>query len=61
VKDKIKELAMNSGNKNVRILYRGLIEFKRGYQPRNTLANDENGGLIADSYSILNRWKNYFS
>jgi hypothetical protein len=22
---------------------------------------DENGDLLADSYSILNRWKNYFS
>jgi hypothetical protein len=22
---------------------------------------DESGDLLADSYSILNRWKNYFS
>jgi hypothetical protein len=22
---------------------------------------DENGDLLADSHSILNRWKNYFS
>jgi hypothetical protein len=22
---------------------------------------DENGDLLADSYNILNRWKNYFS
>jgi hypothetical protein len=25
------------------------------------LLNDENGDLLADSYNILNRWKNYFS
>jgi hypothetical protein len=25
------------------------------------LVNDENGDLLADSHSILNRWKNYFS
>jgi hypothetical protein len=33
---------------------------KRGYLPRNNLAKDENGDLLADSH-ILNRWKNYFS
>jgi hypothetical protein len=29
LKDKINELAMNSKNKNIRDLYRGLNEFKR--------------------------------
>jgi hypothetical protein len=42
-------------------LYRGINEFKRGYQPRNNLVKDENGDLLADSHNILNRWKNYFS
>jgi hypothetical protein len=50
-----------SKNKNIRNLYRGINEFKRGCQPRNNLAKDENGDLIADSHSILYRWKNYFS
>jgi hypothetical protein len=35
LKDKINELATNSKNKNIRDLYRGIHEFKRGYQPRN--------------------------
>jgi hypothetical protein len=48
-------------NENIRDLYRGIIGFKRGYQPRNNLVKDENGDLLADSYNILNRWKNYFS
>jgi hypothetical protein len=52
---------MNSKNKNIRDLYRGINGFKRGYQPRNNLVNDENGDLLADSQNILNRWKNYFS
>jgi hypothetical protein len=52
---------MNSKNKNIRDLYRGRIECKRGYQPRNNLVKDENGDLIADSHNIFNRWKNYFS
>jgi hypothetical protein len=50
------ELATNSKNKNIR----GINKFKRGYQPRRYL-KDENGDLLADSHNILNRWKNYFS
>jgi hypothetical protein len=30
VKDKINERVMNSKNKNIRDLYRGIYEFKRG-------------------------------
>jgi hypothetical protein len=37
LKDKINELAVNSKNKNVIDLYRGINEFKRNYQPRNNL------------------------
>jgi hypothetical protein len=59
--DKINELAMNSKKKNFRDLYRGINEFKRGYQPRNNLVKDDNGDLLADSHNILNRWKNYFN
>jgi hypothetical protein len=61
VKDKIKELAKNSKNKNNRNLYRVINELKSGYQPRSNLVKDENDYLIADSHNILNRWKNYFS
>jgi hypothetical protein len=60
LEDEINELATNSKNKNIRDLYRGINEFKRGYQPRNYLVKDENGDLLADSHNILNRWKNYF-
>jgi hypothetical protein len=59
LKEEIKELALNSTNKNIRYLYKGINEFKRGYQPRNNLVKDENGDLPADSRNILNRWKNY--
>jgi hypothetical protein len=33
LKEKINELATNSKNKNIRDMYRGTNEFKRGYQP----------------------------
>jgi hypothetical protein len=59
LKDKIKELATDSKNKDIRDLFRGINEFKRGYQPRNNFVEDENGDLLADSHNILNRWKNY--
>jgi hypothetical protein len=61
LKDKINELETNSKNKNIRDLYRGIIGFKRVYQPRNNLVKDDNGVLIADSHNIFNTWKNYLS
>jgi hypothetical protein len=60
LEDRTNELAMDTKNKNMRDLYRGINEFKRGYQPRNNLVKDENGDLLADSHNILNRWKNSF-
>jgi hypothetical protein len=61
LKGKINELAMKSKNKNIRGLYSRINKFKRGYQPRNNLVKDEDGDLLADSNTILNRWKSYFS
>jgi hypothetical protein len=57
LKDKINELAMNSKNMNIRDLYRGIDEFKRGYY---NLVKYENG-YLPDSHNILKRLKNYFS
>ncbi|KAJ4445236.1 hypothetical protein ANN_07037 [Periplaneta americana] len=34
--------------------------FFKGHQARVNVIKDENGDLLADSHSILNRWKNYF-
>jgi hypothetical protein len=60
LKDRINELESDSKNKNIRYLYRGINEFKKGYQPRSNLVKDERGDLLADPHNILNRWKNYF-
>jgi hypothetical protein len=60
MEDKIDELAMSSKNNNIRNLYRGINEFKKGYQPRSNLVKDENGDLLADFHNILNRWKNNY-
>jgi hypothetical protein len=61
LRDKINELATKSKNKNIRDLWGGIKEFKKGYQLRSNLVNDENGDLLVDSNNILCRWKNYFS
>jgi hypothetical protein len=42
-------------------LYRGINDFKRGYQPRTNVVKNEKGDLVADSHSILARWRNHFS
>jgi hypothetical protein len=54
MKGKIDEIATNIKNKNIRDLYRGINQFKRGYQTRSNLVKDENGDLLADSNNHLN-------
>jgi hypothetical protein len=60
LKGKINELETNNKNKNIRDMYSGINEFKRGYQHRINI-KDENGNLLADFQSVLNRWKNFFN
>ncbi|KAJ4432181.1 hypothetical protein ANN_20797 [Periplaneta americana] len=61
LKEKLNKVETNSKNKNIRHLYKGIMEFKNGYQPRVNVIKDKNGDLLADFPSILNRWKNYFA
>jgi len=42
-------------------LYRGISDFKKGYQPRCNIVKDEKGDLVAESHGIVARWRNYFS
>ena len=42
-------------------MYRGISDFKKGFQPRCNIVKDEKGDLVADSHSIVAGWKNYFS
>jgi hypothetical protein len=41
--------------------YRRINEFKKRYQPRINIIKDENGKLLADQQSVLNRWKNFLN
>ena len=58
---KIEELKTNNKIQNIRDLYRGINDFKKGYQPRCNIVKDEKGDLVAYSHGIVARWKNYFS
>jgi hypothetical protein len=61
LKGKINELETNNKNKNIRDLYRGINEFRKGYLPRINIIKDENGNLLADPQKVLNMWKNFFN
>ena len=61
LKAKIEELETKSKIKNIRDLYRGIGDFKKGYQSRINIVKDEKGNLVADFYSIVARWRKYFS
>jgi hypothetical protein len=61
LKGKIEELETNSKIKNIRDLYRGISDFKKGYLHRTNIVKDAQGDLVSDSHSILARWRNHFS
>ena len=56
---KIEELETNSKINNIRDLYRGINDMKKGCQPRTRTVKDEKGDLVADSHSIMARWRNF--
>jgi len=55
LKAEIEELETNSKVNNVRDLYRGINDSKKGYQPRTITVKDDKGELVADPHSIMAR------
>jgi hypothetical protein len=55
----LRNLKKNSKIKNVRNLYRAINDFKKGYQPRTIIVKDEKSDWVADSQSIMVRWRKY--
>jgi hypothetical protein len=53
LKDKNNEIELKCKNKNIRYLYRGITEFKKGYQPKTNLVKDERAELLAGPQKIL--------
>ena len=50
LKAKIDELETNSKIKNIRDLYRGISDFKKGYQPSTNTVKNEKGDLVTDTH-----------
>jgi hypothetical protein len=48
LKGNINELETNNKNKNIRDMYTGINEFRKGYQPRINIIKNENGNLLVD-------------
>jgi hypothetical protein len=42
-------------------VYRGISDFKNGYQPKIKIVKNEKDDSLTDSYSTLARWRNHFS
>ena len=61
LKATIEEIKTNSKIKNIRGMYRGISDCKKGYQPRTNVVKDEKGDLVTDSHSILAWWRNHYS
>jgi hypothetical protein len=55
LKDKINELETNSKNRNIRDFYRGMTEFKKGYQRRTNLVKVMRDDILAEPRKNLNR------
>jgi hypothetical protein len=61
VKIKVNDLETNGRVKNIRDLYRGIGDYKKGYQHRTNRIKDEKDDLVTNSHSILARWRNHIS
>jgi hypothetical protein len=57
----LKENEKNSKNKNIREIYKGINECKKGYRPRAYVIKKHDGTIVADTPSILSRWEQFFS
>jgi len=60
LKGQLMNLKTDRKNTNVRDLYRGISEFKKGYQPRTNVVKDKQicAGRLSQN---LERWRNHFS
>ena len=61
MKAKVNMLEENSEHKNIWEMYKGINEFKKGYQPRGYVIKRHDGTIVTDTTSILSRWEQFFS
>ena len=61
LKEKINGIEVNGKNKIIRDMCQGIRVHKKGFHAGLNILRDENGDVVADRKSILNRWKKYSS
>ena len=59
--ENVNKLEENSKNNNIREIYKGINEFKKGYQTRTYIIKKHDGTIVADTISILSKWEQFFS
>jgi hypothetical protein len=59
LKTKMKDLKLTVRTR-ISDLYRGIIDFKQGYQPGSNEVKNEKNDLVTESHRILARWRNHF-
>ena len=52
MKAKVNKLEEDSRNKNIREIYKGINEFKKGYQPRAYVIKKHDGKIVAEAIDI---------
>ncbi|KAL1124259.1 hypothetical protein AAG570_002029 [Ranatra chinensis] len=57
----IKELESHRGLNEARKFYKGIKEFRNGFQPGSLGIRDVQGSLLMESQDILNRWMGHFN
>jgi hypothetical protein len=55
LRHKINEFESNSKKRSIRDLYRGIKEFKNGYQTRTKVVKDERGDILEEPHKIGGR------
>ena len=61
MKEKVNKLVENSKNEDIHEMYKGIIEFKKGYEPRAYVIRKYDCRIVADTTSILSRWEQFYS
>ena len=46
---------------DIQEMYKGINEFKKGYQPRACIKRKNVGRVVANTTSILSRWEQFYS
>lgn len=59
-KEKLEQIEEMQNKKEVRAMFQGTREIKKGFQPRSSFCKDKAGCMIGDEKGIMERWVEYF-